>query len=321
MKKHFLLLLVAMIAGMLAARAQSDLSSLFADSLKNNGPVIATFKSDELINTQTNETLHKHDLIFEIGHRFGDIGGQYGGAKTFFGFDNISDVSLGFGYGITDRFSVGIGRAKGAPNGVNSTQLQLYYGSLKYRLLQQTVDNRIPVAITLFGRELVSAMQSQPNNQADGHFSSFSNRLSSVVEMILARKFSDRFSLDVLPTYIHRGVVAPQDMSDMFALGFGGRLKFTEHMALVADYFLPFRNQTSTQYYENQFNFRFYHPLAVGIEIETGGHVFHIDFTNATALLENQLVTSTSSNWTNGQFRWGFNFSRTFTLGGTKRKW
>lgn len=320
--KHGIFWLFAVLTfGVGTAQAQTDLSKLFADSLKNNGPVMATFKSDVLINAQTNETLHKHDLIFEIGHRFGDIGGTYGGAKTFFGFDNISDVSIDFGYGITNRLTVGLGRAKGAPNGVNSTQLQLYYGSLKYRLVQQTSDNRIPLAVTLFGREVISGMQDQPNNQADGHFATFSNRLSSVVEVILARKFNDRFSLEVLPTYIHRGVVAPQDMSDMLALGFGGRFKFTEHMAFVADYFLPFRSQSSIQYYQNQYNFNFYHPLAVGLEIETGGHVFHIDFTNATALLENQLVTSTSSNWSKGQFRWGFNFSRTFTLGGKKHGW
>ena len=319
MKKSLsLLLLIFSFVGLYAQN--SSLSNLFADSsAQNNMNMIATFKSGILINAQTIETMHKHDLLFEVGHRFGDIGGKYGGSKTFYGFDLISDVLIGFEYGISDRLTVGVGRDKGAVNLANVNQTQLLYGTLKYRLLQQTVNNQVPLAITLFGRGVVSTMASQTTN-SDANFKDFKSRLSGVGQLIIARKFSSNFSLELLPTYVRRENVVAPDPKNMFALGIGGRMKVTKRMAIVADYFLPFRSQQTTNYFSTQFNTLFYNPLAVGLEIETGGHVFHIDFTNATSILENQFIPGTTSNWSKGQFRWGFNFSRTFTIGGGKNK-
>lgn len=316
-------LLVLILFNCFSLHAQQDLSKIFSDSTLATGkiPVIATFKSGRLINAQTNETMHKHDLLFLVGHRFGDIGGKYGGTKTFFGLDNISDDLIGFEYGITDRFTVGAGRDKGAPNDINISQEQLWYGSLKYRLVQQRVDNSIPIAITLFGRGIVSSMTSTPNTASNAHFPNFRSRLSGVGQIIIARKFSEIFSLEVLPTYVRRERVTYPDQRNMLAFGFGGRLKLTKRMAIIADYFLPLRSKDDKDYFNSNYNLRFYNPLAVGLEIETGGHVFHINFTNATALLENQFIPGTTSDWTKGQFRWGFNFSRTFTIGEDKNKW
>lgn len=295
--------------------AQNDLSNLFADSLKENSlPVIATFKSGRLINAQTNETLHQHDLLFEIGHRFGDIGGSLGGSKTFYGLDMISDDLIGFEYGITNRLTAGVGRDKGATNNINVNQTQLWYGILKYRLLQQTIDNNMPISITLFGRGIISSMASLPTNN-DAHFNTFKSRLSGVAQVIIARKFGNNLSLELLPTYVRREDIVRPDKQNLFAIGIGGRLKFTEHMAIETDYFLPFRSQQTRNYFNTQYNTIFYNPMSVGLAIETGGHVFHIDFTNATTMLESQFIPGTVSNWRKGQFRWGFNFSRTFTIG------
>ena len=302
--------------------AQTDLSSLFTDSLKeNNMPVIATFKSGILINAQTNETLHQHDLLFAVGHRFGDVGGSLGGSKTFYGLDMISDDLIGFEYGITNRLTVGVGRDKGATNNANVNQTQLWYGTLKYRLLQQTMDNNMPLSISLFGRGIISSMASLPTNN-DAHFNNFKSRLSAAGQVIIARKFSDYLSLELLPTYIRRENVVSPDNQNMFAMGIGGRLKLTEHMAIEMDYFLPFRSPQTKNYFNTQDNTIFYNPLSVGLAIETGGHVFHIDFTNATSMMESQFIPGTVSNWTKGQFRWGFNFSRTFTIGkGGRKQW
>ena len=135
-----------------------------------------------------------------------------------------------------------------------------------------------------------------------------------VAQAIIARKFNTNFSLEIIPTYVTRNYVMFMDMNNLFSLGIGTRLKFTPRMAIVMDYFLPFRSQASKDYYEQQQNFDFYGPLGIGLEIETGGHVFNISFTNSTAILENQFIPSTSTTWTEGQFRWGFNIARTFTL-------
>ena len=118
-------------------------------------------------------------------------------------------------------------------------------------------------------------------------------------EMGFARNVADR--------------VVFMDVNDMFALGVGGRLRFSNRVALVVDYFLPFREQASKDYFEGR-GIKFYNPLGVGVEIETGGHVFHLNFTNSTAILENQFIPETTTTWRNGQFRWGFNISRRFSL-------
>lgn len=303
--------------------AQNDLSSLFPDSA--TGPrherVIGTFKSEILINGQSNKTMHRHDMLVIISHRFGDIGGAYGGAKTFFGMDAISDVEIGFDYGITNRLTAGVGRDKGFYILNDENQTELYYLTLKYRLLEQTMDNHIPLALTLFGRGILSTVKSNGVPTSNADFTAFSQRLSAVGQLILARKFSESFSLALEPTLIRRNLAPYNDPNNMLALGIGGRIKLNQHMAVVADYFIPFRPASTTSFYAQQYGIHFHNALGVGLEIETGGHVFHIDFTNATSIMENQFIPSTTSSWTNGGFRWGFNLTRTFTLGGKRGSW
>ncbi|GAA4308274.1 DUF5777 family beta-barrel protein [Compostibacter hankyongensis] len=315
--KYLFFLLLPVISAPVAA--QESLSRLFSgDSLQQPQPVTATFKSDHIVNGQSNETLHRQDLVVNISHRFDDIAGKYGGIKTFFGLDNSTDIKIQLEYGISDRLTAGLARAKGAPEarataiGFNS-ETQLWEGSLKFRLLQQTTDNKVPLAITLFSNAVISSRAALDDPTSDISFSDFGDRWSFTGQAIIARKFSDNFSLAVLPTYSRRNLVAFGDMNNLFSLGLGGRIKFTRHMAIIMDCFLPFRSRESRDYFKQQ-DITFYPPLAIGWEIETGGHVFHINFTNSTALLENQFIPYTTRSWTHGGFRWGFNISRTFSL-------
>ncbi|MEJ5960863.1 DUF5777 family beta-barrel protein [Pedobacter immunditicola] len=307
-------------------KAQDDLSKLFKDTAGRQGrvPVIATFKSPQIINGQSNETTPKSDLLFVVMHRFGDVGGSNGGVDNFFGLDNSTDILIGFNYGISDKLSTGLGRVKGAPNGTGTDQRQLVYLNLKYRLLQQTEDNYIPVSLTLFGNAAVSVMEKSDLQTSDAAFTDFGDRMSYVSQVIIARKFNDNVSFALTPTYVRRNYVPFMDKNNTFALGVGARVKFTKRMAIVADYFHNFRTEESKDYFLTQKDFRFYDPLGIGLEIETGGHVFNLIFTNATAILENQYVPNTSSSWTKGEFRWGFSISRTFTLSKDKKnesKW
>lgn len=296
---------------------QNDLSALFNDSSDAlRQPVIATFKSDFIVNAQSNETLHQHELVLNITHRFDDIAGEFGGIKTFFGLDNSTDIKIGLEYGITDRLTVGIARAKGAPEAragaldFNSLK-ELWEGKVKYRLLQQTTDDHMPVAVTLFANAVVSSMAASKAPTSDIYFQKFSDRWSFTGQLIIARKFSNQFSLAILPTYIKRNRVAYGDKNNLFALGIGFRLKITKTMAIILDYFEPFRSRKSRDYFKQQ-GVKFYNPLAIGWEIQTGGHVFHINFTNSTAILGNQFIPYTTRAWAKGEFRWGFNISRTF---------
>jgi hypothetical protein len=307
MKPLYLLCLSCCLG--LNAIAQDNLEQLFEnDTVKKHEPVIATYKSTRIIQGHSPETLKKRELDFRVAHHFGDLGGEFGGPKTFFGMDNSADVRIAFEYGVTDRLMAGVGRTKGA-----GSLTQLYETLAKYQLLQQTTDDHIPVTITLFGNAVASAMTSSKTLSDASYFGKFSDRLSYTGQIILARKFNRNLSLTLLPTLVHRNRVGYMDENDIFALGAGGRVKFSKRMGLLVEYFYPFRSQESKNYFESRGR-KLYNPLAVGLEIETGGHVFHVNFTNSTAILENQFITETTSSWLQGQFRWGFNISRRFSL-------
>lgn len=315
--KTFLLSLFLLLISIPLLKAQDDLNQLLEELTpkKEKSPVTATFKSTQIINGQSNETMHKHDLMFVVMHRFGDIAGSFGGMQTFYGLDNSSDILIGFDYGITNRLSFGFGRTKGAPNGTNTNHQQLFYIKPKYRFIRQSADNRIPFSVTLFGNAVVSGMEKVDLATSDANFQKFSDRMSFVAQAIITRKFSDNLSLAVLPTYVRRNYVSFMDMNNTMALGIGGRMKVSKRMAVVVDYFLSFRSKESKDYFLQEKDFRFYNPLGIGLEMETGGHVFNFIFTNSTAILENQFIPSTSSTWTKGGFRWGFSITRRFTLG------
>jgi len=317
----FMLSLLFSCAFFAVSNAQEDLSKLVSDStMEEHVPVIGTFKSPHIINGQSNETVNKHDLIFMVMHRFGDIAGSNGGVENFFGLDNSSDILIGFNYGISDKWSAGFGRVKGAPNGTGTNQRQIVYVNMKYRVLHQTEDDHIPLSLTLFGDGAVSTMHKLDQVTSDAAFTSFGDRMSYIAQVIIARKFSDKLSLALTPTYVRRNYVPFMDMNNSIAIGLGGRLRFSKRMAFVADFFHNFRTKESKDYFKDQKGFKFHNPLGVGLEIETGGHVFNMIFTNAAAILENQFIPNTSTSWGDGEFRWGFSISRTFSLFQSKNK-
>lgn len=277
--------------------------------------VRATFKATKLINIQTNETIYKNELDFRVDHRFGDIAGNGGGIKNFFGLDQSTDIRIGFEYGISDKLSVGLARAKGA-----GVVTQLYEGNLKYRLLEQTDDEKVPVSVTLFGSTTIAAVKASTDPTAVNAYSQFQDRLAYVVQGIISRKFNTNFSMLVMPSYIHRNFTVFGDENDLLAVSVGGRIKLTKRMAFVADYTIPFRNKDKKAYLESISGNQFYNTLGAGLEFETGGHIFHLNFTNATAIQESQFITDTNTSWLKGQYRWGFSIARRFSFDKKKAK-
>ncbi|MGQ8337763.1 DUF5777 family beta-barrel protein [Sunxiuqinia sp. A32] len=316
MARIILICLTLILSSFISGFSQSDLSQLFNDSTfnRNKLPVINTFKSPRLINVRTNETVGKNDLVFLVMHRFGDFAGDNGGTKTFFGLDNSTDILIGFEYGISDQLTIGTGRTKGSPNGVNTFQKELFYLDGKLRIIDQTTDNSTPISLTFYGNSILSATEKSILTTSDAGFQKFGDRMNYTAQLIISKKFSNNLSLVLLPTYIRRNYVTYMDANNLFALGVGGRLKLSKRMAIIVDYFHNFRNNESIDYFKIQQAFNFYNPLGIGVEIETGGHIFNLNFTNATAILENQFIPSTSSNWWDGGFRWGFSITRTFSL-------
>ncbi|MGJ1239149.1 DUF5777 family beta-barrel protein [Sphingobacterium siyangense] len=289
--------------------AQEDLDKLIhIDGVKNE-KVTATFKSGNLINLKTTETIHRREMDFRVDHRFGDIAGSAGGGKNFFGLDNSTDIRIGFDYGLLDNLNIGIARAKG------TTEVrQLFEGNVKYRFIEQTVDNNVPVSVAFFGSTTLSAMEASSDKSSAASFEDFNDRLSYMTQLIITRKFSSNLSLVVVPTFLHWSYTAYNDQNTVFALGIGERAKVSNRIALVADYTLPFRKSSNKKYREDVSGQRYYNALGVGLEMVTGGHIFHLNFTNATAIQESQFISETNSSWRKGQFRWGFSIARRFNF-------
>ena len=285
------------------AIAQDDLLSMLEE--ETSGPtdakVFATFKAMKVINAHTTELVKPKTLDFRITHRFGNIGGASGGGfHTLYGFDQAEDIRISFDYGINEHLQVGIARSK---------RLENIDGSIKAKILHQREDNSIPVSAVWLSNFAIT-----PRKDLDNRYANISSRMSYVHQLIVARKFSDRISLEVLPSLVHRNLVeldedGIQDENTFFSLGFAGRVKVTQRLAIVADYFYNF-----SDYRINHPTKSFYNPLGVGVELETGGHVFHLTLTNASGILENNYLTTTTDDWLTGGFKFGFNISRVFNL-------
>jgi Membrane bound beta barrel domain (DUF5777) len=301
------------------AFAQVDMLDMLDESQpKTHEKVLATFKGSKVINAQSTETVKARTCDFNIAHLFGNIGVKSnGGVHTLYGLDNVSDVRFGFDFGITNNLTLGIGRSK---------QSELIDGLAKYRILTQTTDNHIPFSLAVYG-DLGYNPQSAayfykdlaPNadfKQKEVH------RISYVSQIIIARKFGSRFSMELLPTYQHRNFVMANinanngagETNDLISMGAAFRYKLTNRLLIIADYFYTF-----SKYRNNNTNPGFYNPMAIGLEIETGGHVFHLNFTNVSGIVENNFIPRTTDSWLKGGFKFGFNISRVFNVGKPKQ--
>lgn len=300
----------------LAAVAQEDLLGMMGDSTTKEPArkVYATFKTTKVVSAQTTETVKKRNLDFRVTHRFGNVYNSTlpnplnDAGHTYFGMDNSTDIRISFDYGITDDITVGIGRSK---------YREMYDGTFKWRFLTQRTDDKIPVSVCFYGNMGYTSMTT--NNLYAGVVRPKTNeahRIQYLGQLIIARKFNRWLSLELLPTYTHRNFIKEQinvnngahDQNDLFSLGVGGRIKVSKRFALVADYFYNFSE------FQHNHQVGYYNPLSVGVEIETGGHVFHINFSNSPAILESSMLTSTQDTWTNGQIKLGFNISRWFAF-------
>lgn len=272
--------------------------------------VYQTFKDRRVINTHSVETLPAHKLDIRIMHRFGDFAGDNGGFQTFFGLENASDVVIGAEYGMTNNFTVGLYRAKGAgitPEG-DSGLRQLTNGVLKYRLMHQTTDNMVPFSLAAVGViSLSTAGKIEDNPDLIRSFPKFAHRMATNWQLIIARKFSEGVSLQLIPAYTHRNLVTFEDENGIFSLGVAGRVQLNKVVGIIADLTAPF-NERRTK--ENGY----YMPFGIGLEFDTGGHIFQVNFTNATGVMETDYIPYTTTSWGEGEFRLGFTVSRLFNL-------
>ncbi len=288
-RKFFAITLVVLVSS--TSHAQDDLLSLLEQEEGDKTHLTeATFKATRIINGHSIEVRSAKVLQFIISHRFGRVNT---GGNELWGLDE-STIRIGLEYGVTDRFDIGIGRSSFGKN---------FDGFLKYKLLAQKYGaNPFPFTLTAFTSTTVSGLENNnPERDLD-----FKHRVSYTGQLMIARKFSDKLSLQFTPTYIHRNLVpTEEDTNDLLSLGFGGRLKLTQRFAILGEYFYQVDDIESL----NTFN-----ALALGVEIETGGHVFQLSFTNSRAMIETGFINETADDFSAGDIRFGFNISRVFQL-------
>ncbi len=292
MKKFFFLFAISLFS----LYAQDDLESI----LDKEAPepkkefVVATFKSPRLVTGHTIEMPAKNELIFIISHRFGSLNS---GAYNLFGLDQ-STIRLGLEYSPLDFLCVGVGR---------SSYNKTFDGFLKVKLLRQSLGKKaFPFSLVYLSSMALNSLKWKDPTRENY----FSSRLAFTHQLLLARKFGKRFSLQLMPTMVHKNLVTYRSESnDIFAIGAGGRIKITHRITLTTEYYylIPYNLPLVNGY--SPIN-----PLSFGINIETGGHVFQLTFSNSLPMFNEAFITETLGNWLNGGIHFGFNITRTFSL-------
>ncbi len=281
---------LVLICFFVGSNAQELDSILDQESQESTVYVNETFKGTRIANGHSIETRKKGILDFLITHRFGRINS---GGYELWGLDE-ANIRLALEYSLTDDLTIALGR---------SSFEKTFDGFLKYRLFhQKTGENPFPLGITLFGSAALKTLKDyDPEDEP-----SFTQKLSYTSQILIARRISQNFSFQITPTYIHfNQVPTTSDPNDMFAIGFGTRIKLSKRMAINGEYFYNF----------NQFeSFETHNSLSVGAEFETGGHVFQLVFTNSRPMIEKGFITETTGDFFNGDIHFGFNISRSFQV-------
>lgn len=275
-------------------QAQDDLLSELVTE-PTDEKVVGTFKGTRVINAQSVETKPVGSLEFIFSHRFGRIDE---GSYTLWGLDE-SYVRLGLEYGISDRFGIGIGRTS-----VDKT-IDSY---VRFKIFtQRNGSKKMPFTVTA-----LTAFNYRTDPKFDVNSDPIANidKIAYVSQVLIARKFNSNLSLQLNPIYVHRNLANQAlENNDDFAIGIAGRYKITRSMAITGEYI--YRATAKDNVDEN---FERFDAIGIGLDIETGGHVFQLVFTNSLGLIERAVVTDTLGDFWDGDIHFGFNITRTFQL-------
>ncbi len=309
MKSIKLIIVFLFFCATLVAQDDADLMKQLEKDSNKTSYTTATFKSTRLITGHTIETLGKGILDVRILHRFAPINR---GLYDFFGLDYAS-MRLGFDYGITNNIMVGIGR---------STWQKTYDALFKIKILKQSTGAvNMPVTLTFVSTFATRSDLARKDTLNNRILINFADRTSFSEQLIVSRKFSNNFSLQFMPILIFNhnkidsintytknkdNIVYGQKRKNNFALGFGGRLKVSKRVAINLEYYYQMPDAKP--------GIRF-NSLSLGVDIETGGHIFQMHFTNANGMTEKSFITDTDDKWRDGYIRFGFNISRVFKVG------
>ena len=288
----FIITFFLCLAASAAGAQDTTMLDMLKDSTAPTEKVYGIFKSTRVINAHSVDMLRKGNLDFRILHRFGFINN---GIKEMFGLDEAS-MRIGFDYGVSDDFTIGVGRS------TLRKEIDLYG---KWRLMQQrTGEKAKPFSLVVAAGWMVWTEESFAAVKP-----STIDRFSYYVQLLAGKKINSKFSLQLSPIFVRTNTPLGGGDRNLFAAGIGLRHKVSKRMALTMDYHpvLSGLSDANTN------------PLSLGIDIETGGHVFQLHFSNATGMNERAYISETYGKFFKGDIRFGFNLSRMFQLG--KRRW
>ncbi len=293
---HYIKLLLLVIlfdffSEKIIAQDSTNLMSQLEHETEKNKTIyaVATFKTTRIVDGQSSENLPKHVLDVRISHRFGPVSS---GAYNFFGLDNAT-MRLGFDYGITNNFMLGIG---------HSTYQKTYDAFFKIKILRQsTGEVNMPVTVSFVPVIAVNTLKQFSADKPD-----FGDRVSMAYQLLIARKFSEKLALQIMPTYIRADKISFNHIKqNIFAIGIGGRHRISKRININAEYYYQLPDSKAPDSH-NVFSF--------GVDIGTGGHVFQLHFTNSAGLTEKSFISETTGRWDKSNIMFGFNISRVFQL-------
>lgn len=264
-----------------------------------DGYVTESFASIRVLNNHSVEMIPKRNLEFIVAHKFGDLAGSGGGYATWYGFDNLSDVRIAFEYGITNNMNVGIGRSKGV-----GLLTQVVDGYFKYSILKQKYTG-MPVSLNFVTSLSVPYAPATTDSTSITSYPTIAHRFIYTSQILVARKFSDRITLQANVGYNHRNFVHYTDRNGLVFAGLSGRFRFTKTLGVLFEYNHILSSRPDVNYTNH---------LAFGFEILTGGHAFCLILSNSRGVTENLFIPATTEDWLSGQFRFGFSINRRFKL-------
>jgi len=268
----------------------------FSATVLGQEKVYKTFSTTRIGNGHSTETLWKNELDLFFGHKFGDY---TNGLKNTF---SATDVSFGADYGVTNKMQLGYSISKGA-----GPQKELINGYLKYRVIHQEKEGN-PINLTLLANTSYTAMEASADSTSPVSFQSWEHRLSYTFQALISKKVNERFSMQIAPALSHRNYVAFEDVNTIASIGFASRYQLNKVLGVTLEYYLTLPNKRTV------LGQTYYDPLTLGLEFNTGGHVFRILFSNSAGFGESQFIPYTNSTWKNGGFRLGFAFGRLFKM-------
>ncbi len=298
--KKLIIITASCFAGLLTSNRSfaqdEDLLKLLGEEKTTKEWVKYAFKSSRVINSHSMEFLNPGTMDFRILHRFGQLNQGY---KNFFGLDQAS-MRMGFDFGILQNLMLGFGRS------TYKKELDAY---LKFAPIRQsTGPGSMPVTVALVSGVTLNGMDwADPDRK-----NFFTSKLAYYFQVVIGRKFSEGFTLQVVPTLVHLNL-APFNTNDndIYGIGVGGRFKLSKRIAFTWDYTHVVMGMPDSGYYQ---------PLSLGFDIETGGHVFQLHFSNSTGMNERAFITETTGQWGKTEIRFGFNLSRVFQVRKSKKQ-